>query len=61
MARVIAIADAYDAMTSPRSYKVSMTPEQALAEIQRCAGSQFDPELVRVFVEVMQMKQDEAA
>jgi diguanylate cyclase (GGDEF)-like protein/putative nucleotidyltransferase with HDIG domain len=61
LARVIAIADAYDAMTSPRSYKASMSPEQALVEIQHCAGSQFDPELVRIFVEVMQMRQDEAA
>lgn len=61
LARVIAIADAYDAMTSPRSYKASMNPEQALAEIQHCAGSQFDPELVRIFIEVMQTRQDEAA
>lgn len=61
LARVIAITDAYDAMTSPRPYRKSISHEEALAELQRCAGSQFDPELVQAFVEVMQIRQNEAA
>jgi diguanylate cyclase (GGDEF)-like protein/putative nucleotidyltransferase with HDIG domain len=52
-ARVIAIADAYDTITSSRTYKKARTPEDAFAELERCAANQFDPELVRVFVETM--------
>ncbi|MGH9738663.1 MAG: diguanylate cyclase [Candidatus Acidiferrales bacterium] len=52
-ARVIAIADAYDTITSARTYKRARTPEDAFAELERCAANQFDPELVRVFVEMM--------
>ncbi len=52
-ARVIAIADAYDTITSARTYKKARTPEDAFAELERCAANQFDPELVRIFVETM--------
>ena len=48
-ARIIAICDAFDTMTSERSYKATLSPRDALAELEACAGSQFDPELVRVF------------
>ncbi len=48
-ARMIAIADAFDAMTSYRSYQVQRTPQEALKELQRCAGTQFDPLLVQLF------------
>src|SRR6185312_2915418 len=53
-ARIIAVADAYDTITSERIYKKAHTPAAALAELQRCAGTQFDPELVRLFVEAVQ-------
>lgn len=52
-ARVIAIADAYDTITSERTYKKKRTPEDAFAELERCAANQFDPDIVRVFVEAM--------
>src|SRR3954462_2290373 len=51
-ARVLAIADAFDAMTSDRPYRSALTHEEALAEVERCAGTQFDPKIARVFLEV---------
>lgn len=47
ISRIIAIADAYDVMINGRPYKKAMSREATLAEIERCAGTQFDPELVR--------------
>jgi diguanylate cyclase (GGDEF)-like protein/putative nucleotidyltransferase with HDIG domain len=52
-ARVIAIADAYDTITSERTYKKARNPEEAFLELERCASNQFDPKLVRVFIETM--------
>jgi len=49
-ARIVAIADAYEAMTSWRPYKQTRSPEEALAELRRCAGTQFDPALVELFL-----------
>jgi len=49
-ARIIAIADAYDTITSERTYKKAHTPEEAFLELERCGGAQFDPEIVRTFV-----------
>jgi len=52
-ARIITIADSYDTITSDRSYKKGRTAEQALNELERCAGTQFDPQLVAAFVRAM--------
>lgn len=49
-ARIIGVADAYDAMTSERSYKTGISRDEAIIELKRCSGSQFDPEIVEVFV-----------
>jgi len=49
-ARVLGVADAFDAMTSARPYRPALTVEAALGEIERCGGTQFDPELARAFV-----------
>jgi diguanylate cyclase (GGDEF)-like protein len=48
-ARIVAVADAFDAMTSPRPYSPPRTPEAALEELERCAGRQFDPAVVDAF------------
>lgn len=48
--RIIALADTYDAMTSTRSYRKALTHDTAIAEIQRCAGTQFDPILAELFI-----------
>jgi HD-GYP domain-containing protein (c-di-GMP phosphodiesterase class II) len=50
-ARIIAIADAFDAMTVKRSYRDAMSEVEAVAEIKKYAGTQFDPEIARIFVE----------
>jgi diguanylate cyclase (GGDEF)-like protein/putative nucleotidyltransferase with HDIG domain len=52
-ARIITIADSYDTITSDRSYKKGRTAEEALAEVERCAHTQFDPELVVAFLRAM--------
>jgi len=49
--RIITIADSYDAMTSERSYRRALPKEVAIGELQKNAGSQFDPELLGVFIE----------
>jgi HD-GYP domain-containing protein (c-di-GMP phosphodiesterase class II) len=49
-ARLLAVADAFDAMTSPRPYRHALTHERALVELCSCAGTQFDPELTELFV-----------
>jgi diguanylate cyclase (GGDEF)-like protein len=48
-ARIIAVCDAYDAMVSKRPYRSRMSPEVAVEEIRRCAGTQFDPRVVDAF------------
>jgi HD-GYP domain-containing protein (c-di-GMP phosphodiesterase class II) len=50
-ARIIGVADAFDAMTSDRPYRRALAVGQALAELFRCAGSQFDPAVVSAFLE----------
>jgi HD-GYP domain-containing protein (c-di-GMP phosphodiesterase class II) len=49
--RILAVADAFDAMTSTRAYRPARTREEAVAELINRAGSQFDPEVVRLFIE----------
>ncbi|MGI8749815.1 MAG: HD-GYP domain-containing protein [Thermoleophilaceae bacterium] len=47
--RIVAVADAFDAMTSDRPYSPPRTPERALRELRDCAGTQFDPVVVDAF------------
>ncbi len=53
-ARILSIADAYDSMVTSRVYRPAMTQEQAFEELQRCAGTQFDPRLVERFIAVVE-------
>lgn len=50
-ARILAVVDAFDAMTSDRPYRPALRTEIAIAELERCSGAQFDPDVVEVFVE----------
>jgi len=53
--RIVSIADAYDAMTSDRAYRRALSHEVAIGEIERCAGTQFDPELSDAFVKLIEV------
>lgn len=55
-ARMLGIVDSYDAMVTDRPYRKKMSIENALEELKRCSGTQFDPELVNVFVKMMEKK-----
>lgn len=50
-ARIIGVADAFDAMTCDRAYRKGLSVEEAVSEIRKCAGTQFDPEVANVFAE----------
>lgn len=51
--RILAVADAYDAMTSKRPYRPLYSKEKAIAQLKRYSGSQFDTEIVRIFLKVL--------
>lgn len=59
-ARIIFVADAYDAMTSERAYSQAMSQREALAELERCAGTQFDPAVVKALAAELLPTRDEA-
>jgi putative two-component system response regulator len=48
--RILAVADSFDAMTSDRPYRTAMSASRAIAEVQRCSGTQFDPVVVKAFL-----------
>ena len=51
-ARLVAVADAFDAMTSPRPYRPALPVDRALVEVAACSGSQFDPNVAEIFLAV---------
>ena len=53
LSRIMLIVDAFDVMTNKRSYKKAASKEDAIRELKRCAGTQFDPELVKKFIEII--------
>ena len=52
-ARIVAITDAFDAMTTTRSYRKALPVDVAVGELERCAGTQFDPEIARIMIEAI--------
>lgn len=54
LSRIISVVDSYDAMTNDRSYRPAMSRESAIAELRRCAGTQFDPAIVSEFLLMLQ-------
>ena len=58
-ARILTVIDSYDAMISPRVYKQPISPAAARAELRRCAGSQYDPQVVQAFLRVLDMYEQE--
>lgn len=54
--RIIAVADSYEAMTANRPYQKTKSKKDALLEIERCAGTQFDPQIVEVFLRIMNIE-----
>jgi HD-GYP domain-containing protein (c-di-GMP phosphodiesterase class II) len=55
--RMITIADSYDALTTNRPYRTALTREEALAELERCSGAQFDPKVLHAFRAVLERAQ----
>jgi putative two-component system response regulator len=51
-ARILAVVDCYDAMTSDRPYRAALPPDEAAAEVDRCSGTQFDPDIALAFLGV---------
>jgi len=54
--RILCVADAFDAMTSDRPYRKGMSMEEAIRELERCKGTQFDPQIVDVLISMVQEK-----
>ncbi|MFU2363852.1 MAG: HD-GYP domain-containing protein, partial [Clostridiales bacterium] len=59
LARIAAVADTYDAMTSRRTYRDPLSLDVVKAEIERCSGTQFDPEIAKVFLDILNNHYDE--
>src|SRR5690606_18868542 len=57
-ARIVSLCDAWDAMTTDRPYRPARSAEEALEEIERCTGTQFDPSVVRAFAAVVAERRD---
>lgn len=55
-ARIVAVADAFGAMTTDRPYRKALTVEEAVDELKKCSGTQFDPHIVEIFISVLKEK-----
>jgi diguanylate cyclase (GGDEF)-like protein/PAS domain S-box-containing protein len=59
LSRISCLVNAYEAMTSPRPYRKKMTKKEAIEEIKRCSGTQFDPAIAKIFIEVLKKEKRE--
>ena len=59
LARIAAVADTFDAMTSRRTYRDPLSLDVVKAEIESCSGTQFDPEIAKVFLDILNNHYDE--
>jgi HD-GYP domain-containing protein (c-di-GMP phosphodiesterase class II) len=57
-AKILGVVDSYDAMTSQRAYRSALSHEEAIAELRRCTGTQFDPQVVEAFIRAVQVTLD---
>ena len=57
--RIIAVVDAYDVMVTGRSYRAARSKEEAVCELKRCAGTQFDPKIVDIYVKLLESMGDD--
>ncbi len=56
--RILTIVDAFDAMTNDRPYRKAMSLQEAILELKRCAGTQFDPNLVEIFLDILRNEEE---
>lgn len=56
LSRILAVADSYDAMVNDRYYRKALSKETAISELKRCSGTQFDPEVVKIFLTILEPK-----
>ena len=59
-ARILAVADSFDAMSSNRPYRSRKSEPDSIKELKRCSGTQFDPEVVEVFLSVLEIHREKA-
>lgn len=59
VSQILSVCDSYNAMVTDRVYRKAMSPEDAVAELRRCAGTQFDPEVVEVFTNIIESASEE--
>jgi HD-GYP domain-containing protein (c-di-GMP phosphodiesterase class II) len=60
-ARILSVADAYDAMTSKRLYRQVLSQESAVAELRKHSGTQFDPQIVDIFIAILKERKSAAS
>lgn len=61
LSRILSVADSYDAMVNDRYYRKALSVNTAISELKRCSGTQFDPEIVKVFLKILEPKTDKVS